>query len=206
VAMEPKKLIDITVPLHEGMEKASPSFEGFRLKWDVRIERGDGRNRSTISMESHVGTHVDAPLHFIRNGKSIDEMPIENLFGSAEVIRISHPDAVTADLLERQHRGASIVLFKFGKERLSRKWRYFSGDGVEALVARGVRVVGTDNYDIDSVDTQWEIHHLILGNEILVIETLNLEGVAEGLYELMCAPLHIKGAEAAPARAFLVKR
>ena len=204
--MELKELIDITVPLHDGMQKPSTSFKGFKQKWDLRIEWGQGRNRSTISMESHVGTHVDAPLHFIQGGKSIDEMPMGNLLGPAEVICISFPDAVTADLFEKQHHGPSIVLFKFGKERLSREWPYFSRDGVEALIDRGVKVVGTDNFDIDSIETKWEIHKLILGNEILVIETLNLEGIADGLYELICAPLLIKGAEAAPARAFLIQR
>jgi arylformamidase len=201
-----KRMIDITMPLHEGTEKPSPSLEGFRLQWDLRIDRGQGRNRSKFSMESHIGTHVDAPVHFIQGGKSIDEIPVENLLGPAEVIHVSYPEAVTADLLEKQHHGPDIVLFKYGKERLDRKWPYFSRDGVEALIARGVKVVGTDNFNIDSIGTEWEIHHLILGNKILVIEGLNLGGIADGIYELICLPLLIKGAEAAPARAFLIQK
>lgn len=201
-----KKFIDITMPLHDGMAKPSPSLEGFTLQWDLRMERGEGRNRSKFSMESHIGTHVDAPAHFIRDGKSIDEIPVTNLLGLAEVISVPYPDPVTAEFLEEEHRGFDIVLFKYGKERLDRKWPYFSHDGVEALIRRDVKVVGTDNFNIDSIGTEWEIHHLILGNEILVIEGLNLEGIADGIYELMCMPLRIKGGEAAPARAFLVKK
>jgi arylformamidase len=96
------------------------------------------------------------------------------------------------------------VLFKYGKKRLDRKWPYFSRDGAESLIEKGVKVIGTDNLNIDSIGTEWEIHHLILGNEILVVEGLNLEGIAEGLYELICLPLLIEGAEAAPARAYLI--
>jgi arylformamidase len=75
-----KRVIDITLPLHDGMAKPSPAFEGFRLYWDLRIEKGQGRNRSRFSMESHLGTHVDAPVHFIQDGKFIDQVP-GNLFG-----------------------------------------------------------------------------------------------------------------------------
>ena len=204
--MRRKKIIDITMPLHVGMAKPSPSFDGFTLQWDLRMERGEGRNRSKFSMESHIGTHVDAPVHFIRDGKSIDEIPVTNLLGPAEVINVPYPDPVTAEFLAKEHRGSDIVLFKYGNERLDRKWPYFSRDGVEALIGRGVKVIGTDNFNIDSIGTEWEIHHLILGNDILVIEGLNLEGIADGIYELMCMPLLIKGGEAAPARAFFCRK
>jgi len=200
-----KQFIDITMPLHERTEKPSPSLEGFRLKWDLRIDMGQGRNRSNFSMGSHIGTHVDAPVHFIQGGKSIDEIVTENLLGIAEVIHVPYPEAVTDDLLEKQYHGADIVLFKYGRERLDRKWPYFKRDGVEYLITRGVRVVGTDNFNIDSIGTEWEIHHLILGKEILVIEGLDLNGVAAGIYEFICLPLRIIGAEAAPARAFLIQ-
>jgi arylformamidase len=201
-----KRVIDITLPLHEGMAKPSPVFEGFRLHWDLRIEKGQGRNRSRFSMESHLGTHVDAPVHFIKDGKFIDQVPVENLFGPAGVIQVPFPGAVTAEFLEKVRPGPEILLFKFGKERLDRKRPYFSPDGVKALIGRGVRVVGTDNFNVDSIQTEWEIHHLILGNGILIVEGLNLEGIADGAYDFICLPLLIKGGEGAPARALLLEK
>jgi arylformamidase len=201
-----KRVIDITLPLHEGMAKPSPVFEGFRLHWDLRIEKGQGRNRSRFSMESHLGTHVDAPVHFIKDGKFIDQVPVENLFGPAGVIQVPFPGAVTAEFLEKVRPGPEIFLFKFGKERLDRKRPYFSPDGVKALIGRGVRVVGTDNFNVDSIQTEWEIHHLILGNGILIVEGLNLEGIADGAYDFICLPLLIKGGEGAPARAILLEK
>ncbi len=201
-----KRLIDITLPLHDGMAKPSPAFEGFRLHWDLRIEGGHGRNRSRFSMESHLGTHVDAPVHFVRDGRYIDQVPLENLFGSAGVVQVPFPKAVTADFLERVNPGPEILLFKFGNERLDRKWPYFSPDGAKAIIGRGVRVVGTDNFNVDSIQTEFEIHHLILGNGILIVEGLNLEGIADGNYDFICMPLLIKGGEGAPARALLLEK
>ena len=201
-----KRVIDITLPLHEGMAKPSPVFEGFRLHWDLRIEEGQGRNRSRFSMESHLGTHVDAPVHFIKDGKFIDQVPVENLFGNAGVIQVPFPGAVTAAFLEKVKPGPEILLFKFGNERLDRKWPYFSTDGAKALIGRGVRVVGTDNFNVDSIQTEWEIHHLILGNGILIVEGLNLERISDGAYDFICLPLLIKGGEGAPARALLLEK
>lgn len=157
-------------------------------------------------MESHLGTHVDAPVHFIKDGKFIDQVPVENLFGNAGVIQVPFPGAVTAAFLERVKPGPEILLFKFGNERLDRKWPYFSPDGVKALIGRGIKAVGTDNFNVDSIQTEWEIHHLILGNGILIIEGLNLEGINDGAYDFICLPLLIKGGEGAPARALLLEK
>jgi len=132
-----KRIMDITLPLHDGMAKPSPAFEGFRLHWDLRMEKGQGRNRSRFSMESHMGTHVDAPVHFIRDGKNIDQVPVENLFGTAGVVQVPFPEAATADFLGRVKPGPEILLFKFGHVRLDRKWPYFSPDGAKALSRQG---------------------------------------------------------------------
>jgi len=157
-------------------------------------------------MESHLGTHVDAPVHFIRDGKNIDQVPAENLFGTAAVLQVPFPEAVTADFLERVQPGPEILLFKFGNVRLDRKWPYFRPDGVKALISRGIKAVGTDNFNVDSIQTEWEIHHLILGNGILIVEGLNLEGITGGAYDFICLPLLIKGGEGAPARALLLEK
>lgn len=201
----PEKIIDITLPFHPEMEKPSPTFKGFQFQWDLRIENGQQRNRSAFSMETHVGTHVDAPLHFIENGKSIDQMPIHQLVGPAQVIEVPFPKTVSAQFLHSRLDDAKIAIFKFGRKRLDRKHPYFSVDGVKLLSEQGVKAVGTDNYNIDSESTEWEIHHAMLGREFMVIEGLKLDKVIPGFYKFICFPLLIKGGEAAPARAILIK-
>lgn len=200
-----RNIIDITIPLHSDMEIPSPTFKGFQFQWDVRIERGENRNRSSFRMESHLGTHVDAPLHFIPKGKSLDEMPLSHLIGEAQVIEVPYPQMITEDFLTTRVKGARIVLFKFGNERLDQKHPYFSPGGVNYLIKQGIRVIGTDNYSVDSKTTEWKIHQLILGKEIIIVERLLLDNVLPGIYGFICMPLRIKGGEGSPARALLIE-
>ena len=202
---EQRKMIDITLPLHNNMEKPSPFFKGFKLKWDLRIEKGDHRNRSSFSMETHLGTHVDAPLHFISEGKNMNQMDINRLIGKAQVIEVPFPETVSDHFLSSIIEKEEIILFKFGPERLSRDYPYFSKEGVDYLIEKKIKVVGTDNFNIDSKTTEWNIHHLMLGNEIIVVEGLYLDEVDPGLYDFICLPLSIKDGEGAPARAVLFK-
>jgi len=202
--LDQRKIIDITLHLHSHMEKPSPTFKGFQFQWELRIEKGEQRNRSKFSMESHVGTHVDAPLHFISEGKSIDEMPITQLIGKAQVIEVPYPQAVTDNFLSSRLKNIKIVIFKFGRDRLNREYPYFSVKGVHYLIQQGIRVVGTDNFNIDSKTTEWQIHHMMLGQEMMIVESLLLEKILPGVYEFICLPLLIKGGEASPARALLI--
>jgi len=202
--LDQRKIIDITLPLHSHMEKPSPTFKGFQIQWELRIEKGEQRNRSKFSMESHVGTHVDAPLHFIPEGKSIDKMPITQLIGKAQVIEVPYPQVVTDNFLSSRLKNIKIAIFKFGRDRLDREYPYFSIKGVHYLIKQGIRVVGTDNFNIDSKTTEWQIHHMMLGQEMMIVESLLLEKILPGVYEFICLPLLIKGGEGSPARALLI--
>jgi len=203
--LDERKIIDITILLHSQMEKPLPTYKGFQLQWDTQTEKGDYNNRSKFSMESHVGTHVDAPLHFIPEGKSIDEMPISRLIGKAQVIEIPFPQAVTDDFLSSRLKRTKITIFKFGRERLNREHPYFSVEGVNYLIQHGIQVVETDNFNIDSKTTKWKIHHTMLGQGMMIVEGLLLEKVLPGIYDFICLPLLIKGGEGSPARALLIE-
>ena len=200
-----QKIIDITIPLHPNMEKPTPTFKGFQFQWDVRIERGEKRNRSSFSMESHLGTHVDAPLHFISNGKTLEEISLSHLIGKAQVIEVPYPKMITKEFLIPNLKKVEIILFKFGKERLDQEYPYFSSGGVNYLIKQRIKVIGTDNYSVDSKTTEWKIHQLMLGKEIIIVEGLFLENVPSGIYGFICLPLRIKGGEGSPARALLIK-
>ncbi|RLC34256.1 MAG: hypothetical protein DRH33_09525 [Candidatus Nealsonbacteria bacterium] len=204
INLNQRKIIDITLPLHSCMEKPLPTFEGFQFQWKSRIEKGQHNNLSKFSMESHVGTHVDAPLHFVSGGKSIDEIPVNRLIGKAQVIEVPYPQVVTDDFLKSRLKAAKIVIFKFGRERLNQEYPYFSIKGVRYLNQQKIQVVGTDNYSIDSKTTKWKIHHMMLGQEVIVVESLLLKNILPGVYEFICLPLLVKGGEASPARALLI--
>jgi arylformamidase len=155
---------------------------------------------------------MDAPLHFIRAGKGLDEMPLTAAIGRARVIEVYDPESVKPDEL-RPHgiRSGERVLFKTGNS--ARAWHedafvedfvYVSQEAARYLAARRVGTVGIDYLSVggfrkDGVET----HQALLEAGIWIIEGLDLSQVGPGEYELICLPLKIKRSEGAPARAIL---
>lgn len=184
----------------------------------VRIERisdmdfGDTSNLSTISMGSHTGTHVDAPLHFIRKGKGIDKMPLETAVGRARVIEIHDTESIKPEELARHRiRQGERVLFKtqnslggWNTQSFIEDFVFISKEAASFLVDHGVRVVGVDYLSVggfkkDGVET----HKTLLKAGIWIIEGLDLSGVKQGKYDLICLPLKLDRGDGAPARAIL---
>lgn len=203
--------IDISVPLRNGMVQW-PEDPTFHLQRVMDQKKGDTCTLSRVNLSAHTGTHMDAPLHFIRDSPSIDEMPLDATVGRARVISVRTTKAITADdLREHELEANERVLFKTANS--DRLWStgafdedfiYIARDGAEYLAERGVRTVGIDYLSVggfrqDSVET----HEALLGAGIWLIEGLNLSGVEPGEYELVCLPLLLVGAEGAPARAIL---
>lgn len=199
-----KKIIDITTELHENTIKYQ-KLKGYEREWLRRIddENNNQLNMSKFSLNSHVGTHVDAPLHFIKDGKSIEQRPIKDLMGKAQIIEVPYPKTVTEEFLMDTYQGAKIVLFKFGKERLDREHDYFDKSAIDLLIENKVTTIGTDNFAVDSKGTKYNVHYWILGNEKWIIEVLNLDNVKPGIYDFICLPINVIGLEAASARAIL---
>ena len=206
--------IDISVPLYTGMVHwpGDPAFESGREK---SIDRGDVCNLTKLSTSAHIGTHMDAPLHFINSGRSMEKMPLEAVLGPCRVIAIKHKMAVTPEELKghKLQRGER-VLFKTRNSRQSWKmgqfdedFIYISKEAAEHIVECGVRTVGVDYLSVggfrkDGVET----HNVLLGAEVWLIEGLDLSKVSPGKYDLACLPLKIAAADGAPARAVLRKR
>lgn len=177
---------------------------------------GDVCNLRTISMSAHTGTHMDAPLHFIADGRSIDTMPIEATVGPARVIAIEDPAAIRSEELERHNlRQGERILFKTqnsrlwpgGYEAFSKSFVSINADGARYLVERGVRTVGVDYLSVGAFEEDGvETHQVLLGAGLWLIEGLNLSTVEPGEYDLICLPLKIEGGDGAPARAALRAR
>jgi arylformamidase len=183
-----------------------------RLESLASMEAGDICNVTKLHSSVHVGTHMDAPRHFLRDGVGMEEQDLEALLGRARVIAIEDATAIRRAELERHGiQAGERLLFKtrnsphaWNQSGFAEDFVYLSDEGARYLVERGVRTIGIDYLSIggfrhDTVET----HVTILGAGISVIEGLNLDGVAPGEYELLCLPIRIDGADGAPCRAIL---
>lgn len=206
-----KPWIDISVTIKPGMVHW-PGDPEIRKEVFRDIGRGDVCNVSALSFGSHTGTHMDAPLHFIRNGRSLDKMPLDATIGPCRVIEIKDKEAVKIAELEGQRiKGGERILFKTRNSR--RAWKldkfdedfvYISKEAAAFLAQAKVRTVGIDYLSVggfhkDGVET----HHALLGAGIWIIEGLNLGKIHPGKYELNCLPIKILNSDGAPARALL---
>jgi len=203
--------IDVSVTLHDGMVHW-PDNPPFELRRIMSQEKGDVCTVSSISLSVHTGTHMDAPLHFVKNGSTIDEMPVDSTVGPARVIEIQDRHAIRRkELLNHQINASERILFKtansdhaWNSDQFEEDFIFIARDAAEYLAESNIRCVGVDylsvgGYKQDAVET----HQALLGAGIWVIEGLNLSGVEPGEYDLVCLPLKLVGAEGAPARAIL---
>lgn len=176
------------------------------------MERGDVCNVSSLAFGSHTGTHMDAPLHFIRNGRTLDKMPLDATIGPCRVIEIKDRESVKVEeIADRRIKRGERILFK--TRNSGRCWKtdifdedfvYISREAAEFLAEKRIRTVGIDYLSVggfrkDGVET----HHALLGAGIWIIEGLNLSKIKPGKYELNCLPIKILGSDGAPARALL---
>jgi arylformamidase len=203
--------IDVSVSLHSGMVHW-PDNPPVSIERALNIEYGDTANVSKISMGVHTGTHMDGPLHFVREGKGLDEMPLDATIGRARVIEISDSESIKPNELHsyRLQYGERIL---FRTQNSARSWSsedfiedfvYVSQEAARYLADRGIRTVGVDYLSVggfrnDGVET----HQALLEAGIWVIEGLDLSEVEPGAYELVCLPIKIERSDGAPARAIL---
>jgi arylformamidase len=206
--------IDVSVTLRDGMVHW-PDNPPVSITRQLDISKGDAANVSMLSMGSHTGTHMDAPLHFVPEGKGLDEMDLEATMGPARVIEIDDPVAVRAEALENYDiEAGERILFK--TRNSDRRWVdqpfdedfvYVSAGAAAHLAARGVRLVGVDYLSVGGFKSDGvETHTALLEAGIWVIEGLDLSRVPAGEYELICLPLKILRSDGAPARAILSPR
>ncbi len=203
--------IDVSVPLRKGMAHW-PDNPPVEIRRMLDMERGDSCNVSTLSMGSHTGTHMDAPIHFIRTGRGMDRMPFDATIGPARVIEIRNPEAVEPEelRLHRIRRGERILLKTRNSQRcwktpvFQKKFVYLSTEAGRFLAHRGIRTLGVDYLSVGGYEKNGEqVHQVLLGAGIWIIEGLDLSRVRPGRYELVCLPLRIERGDGAPARAIL---
>lgn len=166
---------------------------------------------TSLTVGLHCGTHVDAPRHFINDGKCLDAYPLERFIGRVRVVSVCGSAAISLqDIMALDLAGIDKVLFK---TRNSSLWQHtaFQQDfvGLEAeaaryLVAGGISLVGIDYLSIQAFGADNDVHTILLSNDILILEGLNLSAVSDGDYLLSCLPLALANVEASPVRAVLL--
>lgn len=183
------------------------------------IEKGDIANVSRLEIGAHTGTHIDAPVHFVPGRKGIDGLVLETLIGPAYVVDLTDvAHEIHAGDFEHANipQGTLRLLCKTSNSSLWSKspptfdpdFVGISPDGAQWLIDHGIKLVGVDYLGVerfDSVGSGAPTHHLLLENELVIIEGLDLSNIEAGEYELICLPVKIKNSDGAPCRAILVK-
>ncbi len=205
------RIYDVTVPISSQLP-VYPGDPKIEIRRTSLLEAGDIANVSHLSCSSHMGTHVDPPVHFVQGGIALDELPLEVLIGVARVVDVGDVDVIDVATIERLAlEGVTRLLFKTRNSRLwgsphdfHRDFVYLDAAAAELLVTRGVKLVGIDYLSIEKFNFDEPATHLaLLGRNVIVVEGLDLSGVSPGDYELICLPIKIKDGDGGPARVVL---
>ena len=170
---------DISRPLDQNIENypGDPRFLCEIVAHDPMVSR--------LEMSVHTGTHVDAPLHFIPGGASVDQIALDTFLGPCQVVDGAKMPPV----------GTRRALFKADS---------LSPELARKLVEEGIRLVGISSPSVDAIPSpDHPVHQILLSAGVAIVEGLVLEGVEPGAYRLCVLPLALIGAEAAPARAII---
>ena len=193
------KIIDISQEIMScKVYPGDPAPKGERL---VSMDRGDVYNMSAFSMCVHNGTHVDAPFHFINEGKTIDQMPLESFVGLCYVAR--HNGEVTADdateIMEKAvNNGAAERILIAGDAVVT-------AEAAEVFADHNIKLIGNESQSVGPENAPMKVHKILLSKEIVLLEGIVLDGVEEGKYFLSALPLNIKGFDGSPCRAYLIE-
>lgn len=205
--------IDVSVGLHDGMVHW-PDNPPVQISFDMAISKGDVCNVSKMSLGVHTGTHMDAPLHFFKDGRSIDTMPLSATLGRARIIEIHDTESIKpAELEQHNIQLGERILFKtinsthyWQSDTFVKDFVYISQEAAQYLAKLQIQTVGVDYLSVGGFFKDGpETHHALLGAGIWIIEGLNLSAIEVGEYDLICLPLKMIGSEGAPARAILRK-
>lgn len=203
-------LIDISLPIEPGMVfcEGDPTVQ---ISPYLQIARGDPANVSQLSMGSHTGTHLDAPVHFLEGAATLDQLPLKALLGPVLVVSVTADRLIgRRDLEPLPLHGHTRLILKtrnstlWALGRFTRDYVALDLEGARYLVEQGIQLVGIDYLSIEAFDAPGHpVHHLLLGAGVVILEGLNLTGVDSGVFELLCLPLPARGIDGAPCRAVL---
>jgi arylformamidase len=204
--------IDITAPLSEAMP-IWPGTRPLNFQQVSFLPQGDMANSHVLDIPNHLGTHMDAPYHFVQEGKKIDELPLEVACGPAQLIYIPTEGEISLEEIQqagiRPETKRLLIRTKNSEntwwtEPFRESFGHLSTEAAEYLAGLGLQLIGIDYLSVSGYNTnEVAVHEAILGNNIWIIEGLVLRDLAAGIYELYCLPLKLAGLDGAPCRAIL---
>ncbi|MBU9722040.1 MULTISPECIES: cyclase family protein [Bacillaceae] len=200
------KVIDISTSVYEGM----PVYKNKPEKQPEITTVTNGHvTESRITMDLHTGTHIDSPLHMINEGPGFETVELEKLVGPCKVFDLTKVnDGITSEDLEKLDiQNNDFVLFKtknsFDKE-FNFDFVYLEESGAKFLTEKKIRGVGIDALGVERSQPGHPTHKTLFNHNVIVIEGLRLQDVAEGEYLMVASPLKLVGTDASPARVLLI--
>lgn len=200
---------DISQPVDHAIA-VWPGDQQYRLTWSMARERGDSVNVAAVTLSAHTGTHVDGPGHFLDGYPGVGQLSLDTFIGPAHVVDAGGRVVLEEDLLpairdERVERVLFRTRDSVDPGVFPERFAALSPGLARALVAAGVRLVGTDAPSVDLVDsTSLEVHHILGGGGVGILENLVLAEVPPGRYTLVALPLRWLEADSSPVRAVLL--
>ncbi len=207
------KIHDISIKLGEETVDY-PGMTFFSRDEEEREIEGAMYRGSFLHLFAHCGTHMDAPSHLLDYQKTIDRFPLDRFIRRAVVLdiegdsisrdAIAHTDLEVGDALLL--RTQNSVLGRSVSKTISPEYTWLETAAAEFCVERSVSLVGFDYFVAEQPGSQGAVmHRTLLGNDIIILEGLNLKEVQQGIYTLICLPLKIPGCEGSPTRAVLLQ-
>ncbi len=209
--MKKQTIIDISWPL----TKKSTSYRN-RSLFNVHPSKTyhtDHKRETRITLSSHTGTHIDAPSHFLRKGKTIEEEALQKFIGNSRVLDLTKIKRriTSTDLKKHKIKRGQIILLKTKNslhtetDKFDSEFVYLTSSAAKHLKEKKVKAVGIDYLGIERGNVSHIAHKTLLAADIPIIEGLRLKEVKSKGYYFVCLPLAVKGIDAAPARAILIE-
>ncbi|MHA7733143.1 cyclase family protein [Nitrosopumilus sp. S6] len=215
-----EKIIDLTYLINNEMiTYPSPWHPKVVVERLGKIEEV-GRNTRKLVLGTHTGTHIDAPLHFIKNGDSIEKIPLEKIVGEVTIVDFSdlkENTAIQKEMLS-EIKISKRMIFRFGwqkywnSKKFYKNYPYFTEDAANYLISKGIEVIGydtpsPDNSNTDENEIDSPIHKIFLDNRVVLLEYLANLNKLETLngWNLVVAPMKIEGSDGSPSRVFVFR-
>ncbi|HEY0722572.1 MAG TPA: cyclase family protein [Pyrinomonadaceae bacterium] len=210
-------IFDVTVPVSNELP-TWPTDPSVEISDFCSLSAGAGANVSMLNFGAHIGTHVDAPAHFIDGAAKVESLSLDALIGEATVIEVPvEATAIDEEFVRKNYTpGTERLLFKtrnsaFWNEaqpQFHTDFTYLDLPAAKWLVDQGIKLVGIDYLSIEKYGSaKHETHRALLSHSVVILEGLNLTGITPGKYELICLPLRLRSSlgDGSPARAVLRK-
>lgn len=199
---------DITMTISSNLV-VWPGDPPLKVERIADMEKGHDSNLTRLNISAHSGTHMDAPLHFVKDAAGIDEIPLEVVMGEARIIEIRDDVSIkSSELKQYEIKEGERILLKtknsdhdWSEKDFNENFVHLETEAAEFLAEKKIKLLGVDYLSISGYNkNETEVHQAILGAGIWAVEGLKLRDIEPGNYELICLPMKIKNSDGAPAR------